>query len=120
MILPSGGSGGLAIGAVILIRAGVPTRFAASRSAVLFLATSAVGFLALFLAGDRRDVGVLPGDASLLATLLPALGAALVMVGAIVLSHRLPEIGRGPISGCATCCGGCSGSCARRSTSAWR
>jgi uncharacterized membrane protein YbhN (UPF0104 family) len=92
VILPSGGSGGLAIGAVILIRAGVPTRFAASRSAVLFLATSAVGFLALFFAGGGETLGVLPGDASLLATLLPALGAALLMVGAIVLSHRLPEI----------------------------
>ena len=32
VILPSGGSGGLAVGAVLLIRAGVPTRFAVSRS----------------------------------------------------------------------------------------
>lgn len=92
VILPSGGSGGLAIGAVILIRAGVPTRFAASRSAVLFLVTSAVGFVALLLAGTLETVGVLPGDAALLATLLPALGAALVMVAAIVLSHKLPEV----------------------------
>ncbi len=92
VILPSGGSGGLAVGAVILIRAGVPTRFAASRSAVLFLATSAVSFLVLLLAGLGVSVGILPGDVSLIKTLLPALLAALVIVGAIVLSHRLPEI----------------------------
>lgn len=92
VILPSGGSGGLAVGAVLLIRAGVPTHYAASRSAVLFLATSAVGFVALALAGTLEAIGLLPGDASLAATLIPALVAALIMVGAIVLSHRLPDL----------------------------
>jgi hypothetical protein len=96
VILPSGGSGGLAVGAVLLIRAGVPTRFAVSRSGVLFLATSAVSLLALFIAGTAEAIGLLPGDASLAITLGPALGAALVMVGAVVLSHRIPEIAAQP------------------------
>ncbi len=92
VILPSGGSGGLAVGAVLLIRAGVPGHYAASRSAVLFLATSAVSFVALVIAGTLEAVGILPGDASLAATAIPAAVAALIMVGAIVLSHRLPEV----------------------------
>jgi uncharacterized membrane protein YbhN (UPF0104 family) len=96
VVLPSGGSGGLAVGAVLLIRAGVPTRFAVSRSGVLFLATSAVGLLALSLAGSGEAIGILSGDASLGLSLGPALGAALVMVGAVVLSHRIPEIAARP------------------------
>ena len=96
VILPSGGSGGLAVGAVLLIRAGVPTHYAASRSAVLFLATSAVSFVALVLAGTLEAVGLLPGDASLAATILPALGGAVVIVGAYVLSHRLPDLNAQP------------------------
>ena len=58
VFLPSGGSGGLALGAVILIRSGIPTAFAVSRSAVLFLVTSAVSGFALVAlrdaGGDRR------------------------------------------------------------------
>jgi uncharacterized membrane protein YbhN (UPF0104 family) len=96
VILPSGGSGGLAVGAVLLIRAGVPTHYAASRSAVLFLVTSAVSFVALILAGTLEAIGVLPGDASLAATILPALGAVLVILGAYVLSHRLPDLHAAP------------------------
>lgn len=96
VVLPSGGSGGLAVGAVLLIRAGVPTRFAVSRSGVLFLATSAVGLLALSVAGSGEAIGILAGDASLGITLGPALGAALLMVGAVILSHRVPEIGARP------------------------
>jgi uncharacterized membrane protein YbhN (UPF0104 family) len=74
----------------------VPTGFAVSRSGVLFLVTSAVSLAALWLAGTGEAIGLLPGDASLALTLGPALGAALVMVGAVVLSHRIPEIGAGP------------------------
>jgi uncharacterized membrane protein YbhN (UPF0104 family) len=96
ILLPSGGSGGLAIGAALLVRAGVPTRFAASRTAVLFLVTSAASFAALILAGIGVATGVLAGHASLVATLGPAVGAALVMIGAFVLPHSLPTIAARP------------------------
>jgi uncharacterized membrane protein YbhN (UPF0104 family) len=92
VILPSGGSGGLAVGAILLVRAGVPRAFAVGRTAVLFLATSAASFLALFAAGIGEALGILPGHASLAATLGPAVGALLVMALAIVLPHRLPTI----------------------------
>lgn len=96
VLLPSGGSGGLVVGTVLLVRAGVPTRFASSRTAVLFLVTSAVSFAALVIAGAGEIAGVLPGDAALAATLAPAAGAALVILAAVVLPHRLPVIAAEP------------------------
>jgi uncharacterized membrane protein YbhN (UPF0104 family) len=92
VFLPSGGSGGLALGAVILIRSGIPTAFAASRSAVLFLVTSGVSLGALLVFGLLEAVNVLPGDASLVATLLPAAGAALVMAAVVVLPRTIPQL----------------------------
>ncbi len=92
VMLPSGGSGGLALGAVLMIRSGIPTPFAVGRSMVLFLVTSGVGLVALVVFGLGEAVGVLPGHASLAATLIPALGGALVIALAIVLARRLPRI----------------------------
>jgi uncharacterized membrane protein YbhN (UPF0104 family) len=92
VFLPSGGSGGLALGAVILIRSGIPTAFAVKRSAVLFLVTSAVSFGALIVFGTLEAVNVLPGDASLAATLIPAAIAALVVAAVIFLPRAIPKI----------------------------
>jgi uncharacterized membrane protein YbhN (UPF0104 family) len=92
VFLPSGGSGGLALGAVILIRSGIPTGFAVSRSAVLFLVTSAVSGFALVIFGGLEAIGVLPGDASLAGTLVPAAIAAVIIAGLIFLPRALPQI----------------------------
>ena len=92
VFLPSGGSGGLALGAVILIRHGIPTAFAVSRSAVLFLVTSGVSLGALIVFGAAEAINLLPGDASLVATLVPAVGAALVIAAVIVLPRAIPQI----------------------------
>src|SRR4051794_40200782 len=51
IVLPAGGTGGLAAGAVIMDRAGVPRAFAASRTVTLFLVTSLASFLGVALAG---------------------------------------------------------------------
>jgi uncharacterized membrane protein YbhN (UPF0104 family) len=92
VFLPSGGSGGLALGAVILIRSGIPTAFAVSRSAVLFLVTSAVSLGALVVFGAAEAINLLPGDAPLLATLVPAAGAALAIAAVVVLPRAIPQI----------------------------
>ncbi|HEY2479331.1 MAG TPA: lysylphosphatidylglycerol synthase transmembrane domain-containing protein [Solirubrobacterales bacterium] len=92
VFLPSGGSGGLALGAVLLIRSGIPTAFAAGRSAVLFLVTSGVSLGALLIFGLAEAVNLLPGDASLGATLIPAVGSALVIVAVIVLPRLIPQL----------------------------
>jgi uncharacterized membrane protein YbhN (UPF0104 family) len=84
-VLPSGGAGGLAVGAVLLDRAGVPRSFAASRTVALFLVTSLVSFVAVVIAGFGVAAGALSGEATFALTLLPALAALLVIVGVFVL-----------------------------------
>jgi uncharacterized membrane protein YbhN (UPF0104 family) len=98
VVLPSGGAGGLAIGAVLLDRAGVPRSFAASRTVALFLVTSLVSFAAVVVAGFGVAVGALPGDAPLTLTLLPGTLALLLVVAVFVLP-RSPGDGARVASG---------------------
>jgi uncharacterized membrane protein YbhN (UPF0104 family) len=85
IVLPSGGAGGLAVGAVLLDRAGVPRSFAASRTVALFLVTSLVSFVAVVIAGFGVASGVLAGEAKLALTLLPGALALLVIVAVFAL-----------------------------------
>ena len=85
VVLPSGGAGGLAVGAVLLDRAGVPRSFAASRTVALFLVTSLVSFVAVVVAGFGVASGLLSGEAPLLLTLLPGIAALLVIVAVFAL-----------------------------------
>ena len=85
IVLPSGGAGGLAVGAVLLDRAGVPRSFAASRTVALFLITSLVSFVAVVIAGFGVASGALAGDATLALTLLPAAAALLLIVAVFAL-----------------------------------
>ncbi len=89
VLLPTGGVGGPALGAVVLHRAGVPTDVAAPRSAALFLLTSATSFAAIALAGTATGLGLLPGDTSWVGTLLPA-ALAIGVVAAVAALARLP------------------------------
>ena len=95
ILLPSGGSGGLVLGAALLVRSGVPASFAARRTAVLFIVTSAASFAALILAGVAVALRVVDGGTSIAAGTLPAAGAALVMLAAVQLPHRLPLASEG-------------------------
>ena len=96
IVLPSGGAGGLAVGAVLLDRAGVPRSFAASRTVALFLITSLVSFAAVVIAGFGVAAGALSGHASLTVTLLPAAGALLVIVAVFVLPRSQGAVERVP------------------------
>jgi uncharacterized membrane protein YbhN (UPF0104 family) len=87
VLLPAGGAGGPALGAVVMTRLGVPAELAAGRHAALFLITSAVSFVALVVFGTLTTVGVLPdGGASPLLTLLPAVVAALAILLALLFA----------------------------------
>jgi uncharacterized membrane protein YbhN (UPF0104 family) len=99
VLLPAGGLGGPALGALLMRRAGVPGRFAVERHAVLFLSTSCVGLVALVLAGALVSAGVLPGDVPLAASSLPAAGASAVLIAAVAFAYRPPPPapGRGRI-----------------------
>jgi uncharacterized membrane protein YbhN (UPF0104 family) len=89
IVLPSGGAGGLAVGAVLLDRAGVPRSFAASRTVALFLVTSLVSFAAVVIAGFGVAAGALSGDAPLAVTLLPAV----IALALVIVVFALPRSG---------------------------
>ncbi len=90
VLLPAGGAGGPAFGTFVMRRAGVPPEIATERHVALFLITSAVGFVALTLFGVLEAVGALPGDASLVATLVPAVAGVVAIAGVAALS-LMPE-----------------------------
>jgi uncharacterized membrane protein YbhN (UPF0104 family) len=96
IVLPSGGAGGLAVGAVMLDRAGVPRSFAASRTVALFLVTSLVSFVAVVIAGFGVASGVLAGEATLAVTLLPGVLALLVIVAVFALPRSQDPVKRVP------------------------
>ena len=96
IVLPSGGAGGLAVGAVLLDRAGVPRSFAASRTVALFLVTSLVSFAAVVIAGFGVATGVLAGDATLTVTLVPGVLALLVIVVVFALPRSDGAVTRAP------------------------
>jgi uncharacterized membrane protein YbhN (UPF0104 family) len=106
VLVPAGGSGGLAVAAVIMTRAGMSLAFAANRMIGLFLITAvATNVLVIVVAGLGVWVGVLPGNASWDASLLPALGAALVVATVAYLSRRLgvgPQTVRGRLRSAAS------------------
>jgi uncharacterized membrane protein YbhN (UPF0104 family) len=72
-LLSVGGAGGLALGAWILRRGGLPVDHIARRTVAFFLLTSLVNVGFLFLGGVALATGVLPGASSLLLGLVPAL-----------------------------------------------
>jgi uncharacterized membrane protein YbhN (UPF0104 family) len=90
VLVPAGGAGGPAFGAFVLTKLGVPAELAARRHAALFLLTSAVTFVAIVLAGLLTTVHVLPHDVGILATLLPAVGAAAVIALALAFAMSEP------------------------------
>jgi uncharacterized membrane protein YbhN (UPF0104 family) len=90
VLLPAGGAGGPAFGTFVMRKVGVPGDLAAQRHAALFLVTSAVGFFALVLVGTGEALGVLPGDVSLAAAALPALGSAAIIALAVVWARLRP------------------------------
>jgi uncharacterized membrane protein YbhN (UPF0104 family) len=97
VLVPAGGAGGPAFGAFVLTKLGVPAELAARRHAALFLITSAVTFVAIVAAGLLTTLHILPDDVGILATLLPALGAAAVIALALAFARSEPP--RAPSGG---------------------
>jgi uncharacterized membrane protein YbhN (UPF0104 family) len=92
VLLPTGGIGGPALGALVLRRAGVPSEVATPRSAALFLLTSAASFVAIAVAGIVGGLGVVAGGMGWVGTWLPA-ALALAAMAAVAALGRLP-VGR--------------------------
>ena len=88
VLLPTGGAGGLALGAWALRRIGMPAERIGRRTVAFFLITSSVNFLAVVVAGIGLASGLLAGEVALAATLVPAVVAAAALA-AIALSPRV-------------------------------
>jgi uncharacterized protein (TIRG00374 family) len=90
-VVPASGAGGLALGAWILHRGGMPAERIARRSVAFFLVKSSVNFVAVAVLGTLMAVGLVGPHRSLLLTALPA--ALSVAVIAVVVA--IPRLGPG-------------------------
>jgi uncharacterized protein (TIRG00374 family) len=82
-LLPTGGAGGLALGAWALKRGGMPGEEIAKRTVAFFLLTSLPNVLGVILIGLGLAVGVLGGESNLVLTAVPAAIALAAVVGTI-------------------------------------
>jgi uncharacterized membrane protein YbhN (UPF0104 family) len=94
-LVPASGAAGLALGAWILHRGGMPADRIARRSVAFFLIKSSVNFVAVAVLGTVMALGLVGPDHSLLLTALPA--ALSVAVIALVLA--IPRLGPGSDAG---------------------
>jgi uncharacterized protein (TIRG00374 family) len=87
-LLPTGGAGGLALGAWALKRGGMEGEEIARRTVAFFLLTSVPNVLGVILIGLGLAVGLIGGESNLLLTLFPAVIAA-ASVAATIAGGRL-------------------------------
>jgi putative heme transporter len=91
-LLPTGGVGGAALTIWAFRRAGLE-RQAATRTLLAFLFVLYSVFLAsIAVAGGSLALGIAPGGGPLALTAIPAIGAMLVMAGALALAARRPTM----------------------------
>jgi uncharacterized protein (TIRG00374 family) len=91
-LFPVGGAGSLALGVWALRRGGMPAAEVARKTVAFFLLTSAPSVVTLALAGIGLATGVLPGHASVLLTVVPAVVALAAIAGTVALgrlAHRI-------------------------------
>jgi uncharacterized protein (TIRG00374 family) len=91
-LFPTGGAGGLALGAWALKRGGMPGTEIARRTVAFFLLTSVANVVGVVVIGAGLAVGLLSGESKLLLTALPAAIAALSIAGAIAAGRVAPRL----------------------------
>jgi uncharacterized membrane protein YbhN (UPF0104 family) len=98
-IVPASGAGGLALGAWVLHRGGMPADRIARRSVAFFLIKSSVNFVAVAVIGTLMAVGLVGPDVSLVGTALPAAAAGLVIALVLLVPRLGPGAPPGPDAG---------------------
>ena len=93
-LLPTGGAGGLALGAWALKRGGMPGAEIARRTVAFFLLTSVANVVGVIVVGIGLAAKALPGETSLALTALPAAIAAMSIVGALLAGKTAPRLHR--------------------------
>ena len=91
-LFPTGGAGGLALGAWALKRGGMPAAEIAKRTVAFFLLTSVPNVLGVIIVGIGLALRVLPGETNLLLTLVPAVVAASSIVGALLVGRAAARL----------------------------
>jgi uncharacterized membrane protein YbhN (UPF0104 family) len=89
-LLPTGGVGGAAVTVWAFRRAGLDGRGAARTLLAFLVVLYSVFLISIAVAGGLLTLGLAPGDAPFAITALPALGAVLVIAGALALAIRRP------------------------------
>jgi uncharacterized protein (TIRG00374 family) len=89
-LIPTGGAGGLALGAWALKRGGMQTEDIARRTVAFFLLTSVPNVLGVIVLGLGLGVGVIGGEQNLLLTILPA-GIAAAAVVLVLYAGRIAK-----------------------------
>ncbi len=104
-VVPTGGAGGLALGAWALRRGGMQGREIARRTVAFFLLTSVPNVVGVIVIGLGLATGVFAGERNLLLTAVPAAVAGMAIVGALLagrvaerLGPRLDRAGRDELS----------------------
>ena len=93
-LFASGGAGGVALTAWALRRSGMERADVAARMTTFLVLLYAVYMAALVLGGLGLFAGVLPGDAPLALTLVPAAFGGLVIAGALALPRLADSLAR--------------------------
>jgi uncharacterized protein (TIRG00374 family) len=87
-LFPTGGAGGLALGAWALSRGGMPGNEIARRTVAFFLLTSVANVVGLIAVGVGLASGAFPGETNLALTLIPV-GVAVGAILATLLAGRI-------------------------------
>jgi uncharacterized membrane protein YbhN (UPF0104 family) len=93
-LVPASGAGGLALGAWVLHRGGMPGQRIARRSVAFFLIKSGVNFVAVAVLGTVMALGIAGPALSLWLTAVPAVAATLAIAAVVTIPHLGP--GRDP------------------------
>jgi len=93
-LFPTGGAGGLALGAWALRRGGMQSRDIARRTVAFFLLTSVPNVLGVIIIGLLLATGIVAGEGNLLLTALPAAIAAAGIVAALMAGRVAERWGR--------------------------
>src|SRR4051812_10882716 len=98
-IVPASGAGGLALGAWVLSRSGMPAGRIARRSVAFFLIKSSVNFVAVAVIGFAWALGLFGPDISLWGTAFPATLATLLIAAVLLVPRFGPGETPGPDAG---------------------
>jgi uncharacterized protein (TIRG00374 family) len=93
-LFPTGGAGGLALGAWALRRGRMPADEIAHRTVAFFLLTSVANVLGVIVLGIGLALRIFPGETNPAFTLLPAAVAALAIVGALLAGRVAAALNR--------------------------